>query len=274
LTASFFETNQPIEIRYVQATPNNVKSHIIHKSLELSSAFHANILKLEAIIAQYHPVGKAHGKSQRPVLRSGFEVYRHVCDCCLTSIFNDHYFCPTCAVDICYQCYNNWSEIKKDATKTACHDGLSFSPQVFTLAKKYSEQDIDVVMDELDAIDTSDRSNVPSNKYDHIDDVKVTEAIDRSLPTTVANAATMTTEKFQEILQDKNPLLVKNCMDGTKVLWEPAYFGEKYGAREIEVIDCKDGPKRASTTKEFFESYESEDKLSEYCKKLGTSNMI
>jgi hypothetical protein len=72
-------------------------------------------------------------------------------------------------------------------------------------------------MDELDAIDTSDSNNVPSNRYGHIDDVKVTEATDRSLPTTVANAATMTTEKYQEIWQDTNPLLVKNCMDRKKV---------------------------------------------------------
>jgi hypothetical protein len=32
----------------------------------------------------------------------------------------------------------------------------------------------------------------------------------------------MTTEKYQEIWQDTNPLLVKNCMDRKKVSWEPA----------------------------------------------------
>jgi hypothetical protein len=138
LIASFFFSLKPTsQSKYVMSKqqPNNVKSHIIHKSLELSSALYANILKLETTIAQYHPVGKARGKSQRPVLRSGFKVYQHVCDCCLTSIFN-YYFCPACAVDICCQCYSNWSKIKKDAMKTACRDGLRHSLQVFTLAKK------------------------------------------------------------------------------------------------------------------------------------------
>jgi hypothetical protein len=83
------------------------------------------------------------------------------------------------------------------------------------LAKKYSEEDIDVVMGDLDALDdvvgdkrevqmeneTSaqkpDQGSGSQNRYAHLDDVTMTEATDRSLPTTIANAAKMTTKQFQ-----------------------------------------------------------------------------
>jgi hypothetical protein len=163
---------------------------------------------------------------------------------------------------------------------------------VFILAQKYSQDDIDVVMEELEASDdivgdkrevqmeneTSaqkpDQGRGSQNRYAHLDDVTMAETTDRSLPTTIANAAKMTTKLFQEIWQDKDPLLVKNCMDASKVSWDPKYFSKQYGDREIEVIDCKNGSKHHSTGKEFFDSYESADKLSEYCDKLGTSKVI
>jgi hypothetical protein len=247
---------------------------------------------LKETIALDQPIGKSRRKSKAGVLRNGFEGYRHVCDICLTSIFNHHYFFPACAIDICMHCHDNWKEVKKDSNKTACHDGLSHCPQVFILAQKYSQQDIDVVMGELEASDdiVGDKSEVQmenemsvqkpdqgsgsQNRYTHLDDVTMAEATDRSLPTTIANTAKMTAKQFQEIWQDKDPLLVKNCMDASKVSWDPKYFSEQYGDQEIEVIDCKNGSKHNSTAKEFFDSYESEDKLSVYCDKLGTSKVI
>jgi hypothetical protein len=102
---------------------------------------------LKQSFAQNQPICKGRGKPQRAVLREGFEGYRHVCDICLTSIFNCHYFCPGCTIDVCLNCYNNWNDVKNDTGKTACHGGLSYSPHVFTLAKKYSELDVDVVME-------------------------------------------------------------------------------------------------------------------------------
>jgi non-homologous end joining protein Ku len=63
-------------------------------------------------------------------------------------------------------------------------------------------------------------------------------------------------------------------MDGSTVSWDPKNFSEKYGEQEIEVIDCKDNSKHASTAKEFFGSYESDEKLAAYCDKLSTSNVI
>jgi hypothetical protein len=63
-------------------------------------------------------------------------------------------------------------------------------------------------------------------------------------------------------------------LDNSTVSWNPKYFGEKYGNQEIEVIDCKDNSKHVSTAKEFFDSYESEEKLAAYCDKLSTSNVI
>jgi lysine-specific demethylase 3 len=125
--------------------------------------------------------------------------------------------------------------------------------------------------------DSSDQKSGPSsntkNRYDHLDDVTMDEAANHSLPTAIANAVTMTTKKFQEIWRDKNPLLVQNYMDGSTVSWDPKYFSEQYGDQEIEVIDCQDYSKHTSTAKEFFDSYESEEKLAAYCEKLGTSKV-
>jgi hypothetical protein len=81
------------------------------------------------------------------------ESYRHVCDICLASIFNHHYFCPGCAIDICLHCYDHWNEVEEDRSKTACYGDLSHSPQTFTLARKYSEQDIDAVTEKLDNLE-------------------------------------------------------------------------------------------------------------------------
>jgi hypothetical protein len=331
---------------------------------------------LKETFAQDQPPIHHRAKSQQQsLLRKGFEGYRHVCDICLTSIFNYHYFCPACAIDICLHCYSRWRHVKKDPNKSMCHKGLNHSPQMFRLSQKYSKEDISVVREELDDLedkdidvigdepdapmddeantqkpdpsllpltpdsddqragyiekeecgpvimikesgyarslsldnntdndkdagspslpadvtdnnksDNNNSNNIASakdkdvpinqNKYDHLDGVTMTEPTDRSLPTTIANAATMTTKIFQEIWQDKNPLLVENCLDNSTVSWNPKYFGEKYGNQEIEVIDCKDNSKHISTAKEFFDSYESEEKLAAYCDKLSTSNVI
>jgi hypothetical protein len=60
--------------------------------------------KLRNILKQSTTDGKltmGHSpNSNKPLLRSGFEGYRYVCNVCLTSIFNYHYVYAGCAMDV------------------------------------------------------------------------------------------------------------------------------------------------------------------------------
>ncbi|KAI8875634.1 hypothetical protein K501DRAFT_289279 [Backusella circina FSU 941] len=322
---------------------------------------------LKETIAHDQPTFHHRTKSYKVLQRKDFEEYRHVCDICSTTIFNFHYVCPGCAIDICLHCYNHWYQVKKDPKKTECHSGLKHSLQIFTLSQKYTKEDMDTIMMELDEEDVllddssakteaeaeamldaklkmksadtivlpmtpdsddqridyiedrgcnssaslqesssggipvysdddsihsvsmggqgtsiyyevvsqKDKDVTTSNeKSSRLEDVIMTEETSMSLPTIIANAVTLTTRKFQEIWQKKDPLLVENCLEKSCLSWNPKFFGEKYGDQEIEVIDSRDNSKHISTSKEFFDSYESEEKLKEYCKRLGTSRVI
>ncbi|KAI8879584.1 hypothetical protein K501DRAFT_276434 [Backusella circina FSU 941] len=88
-------------------------------------------------------------KSTKSSLTKEFEEYRHVCDVCLTSIFNLHYVCSGCAINLCIHCYNYWRQVKNDPKKTACHRGLKHAPQMFTVSQKYASEDMETLMMEL-----------------------------------------------------------------------------------------------------------------------------
>ncbi|KAI8881591.1 hypothetical protein K501DRAFT_274454 [Backusella circina FSU 941] len=57
-------------------------------------------------------------KSTKSSLTKDFEEYRHVCDVCLTSIFNLHYVCSGCAIDVCLHYYNNWRQYASEDMET------------------------------------------------------------------------------------------------------------------------------------------------------------
>ncbi|CEI88760.1 hypothetical protein RMCBS344292_03138 [Rhizopus microsporus] len=58
--------------------------------------------------------------------------YGHNCDSCLTSIFNYHYICATCAYEICPSCF-------KDAKLMRCLHCIHHTPNHFVLFSKYSD---------------------------------------------------------------------------------------------------------------------------------------
>ncbi|KAI8887833.1 hypothetical protein K501DRAFT_268446 [Backusella circina FSU 941] len=234
--------------------------------------------------------------------QSNFEEYCHVCNICLTSIFNFHYVCSGCAINVCIHCYNNWRQLKDDPKKTTCHNGLKHAPQMFTLSQKHTSEDMDTIMMELDEEDVllggsgadaeavlnekleikninsvvlpvnpdsddqhfdyvedrgsssnallQERSSGGVRAYDDdsthsvsvdghgiganyeavshkdegvtnsnekkrncLEDAIMTEETSMSLPTMIVNGVTLTTRKFQEIWQKKDPLLVENYLE-------------------------------------------------------------
>lgn len=135
---------------------------------------------------------KQHGSKVRR--RPPTEGDRHMCDLCSTTLFNAHYMCAVCGLDMCPWCYNQqeWSVKSSRCTYHRLHDKSHMVP----MEKLNSDvidnilEQCDMDMDELLSTSTStdhdaardtiidDKESIPMKKQENDNERNSTSAAD------------------------------------------------------------------------------------------------
>lgn len=102
----------------------------------------------------------------KPIRRENPEGDRHFCDYCYTSLFNYHYVCSVCALEICPDCYRELNTTSEDELLT-CKNGIKHHPDEFVLLSKLIEESMDYLIQST-AATASDLNNV-ENEINHDD---------------------------------------------------------------------------------------------------------
>ncbi|KAI7860870.1 hypothetical protein BDC45DRAFT_7627 [Circinella umbellata] len=221
--------------------------------------------------------------------REPLDNVRHVCDMCLTSIFNLHYMCSVCALDLCVDCYDkNWEE-KKNSRLAHCTYRRKHTKEHMVPVIKYktatleqfkeqsSKMDEDskkdnVLYSSMTSTDTHLNESVSSKTAKDENSVAKGEAFmsdeDDFL---IVDADALTLDSFRACWGMGKPVIVKNVMDkDSQELWSPETFINKYSIEEkedgskkrkikvktmTEVINCENGFVHETSVENFFEEY-------------------
>lgn len=76
------------------------------------------------------------------IQRDHVEGYRHLCDICFTSIFNHHYVCAYCAMEICIDCYDSLNNTTHGLHRHPNSSNQEHAKAEFVLFSKFSKQTI------------------------------------------------------------------------------------------------------------------------------------
>ncbi|KAI8138600.1 hypothetical protein BJV82DRAFT_565069, partial [Fennellomyces sp. T-0311] len=181
-------------------------------------------------------------KHDSPLIRrrAPFANMRHVCDSCLTSIFNLHYMCSICALDLCVDCYSkNW-KLKPNAHLNRCSYRRIHTREHMVPVVKYQAATLKMLEKQCDDME-------PINSPDPVTDQSEFLTTD---------ASSITLETFRHCWQQGKPVVVTNVMgEKSRMLWSPSTFLENHGGATTEVIDCKTRAVNESSVKTFFEAY-------------------
>lgn len=77
-----------------------------------------------------------------PIRRENPEGYRHFCDLCYTGLFNYHFVCSCCALEICPDCYDKFTTITSDDSLLECVKGETHVKEEFVLVSKFPEDEM------------------------------------------------------------------------------------------------------------------------------------
>ncbi|KAG1467888.1 hypothetical protein G6F56_004154 [Rhizopus delemar] len=248
-----------------------------------------------------------------PIFRQFTPGVNHYCDNCLTTMFNRHFICASCAYEICPNCYCNrrWKR---------CHS-VQHNQGMFLIFEKYTKDTKDKLMADLseeeslsietalytkdvlatettaiagtfvnpdttlytkDALAT-ETTTIAGTFVNPDTATVVTSVIENSLSSAdpsnncdhvVFQYEDLTLEKFQGAWEKSKPIVVKNSLMNSKLDWSPTYFEKNYGNEEIQVIDCKEETAHPTTVGEYFRAFASPNKRKAYAKKLGTTTVL
>ncbi|KAG0168730.1 hypothetical protein DFQ30_004394 [Apophysomyces sp. BC1015] len=178
---------------------------------------------------------------------------RHRCDICLTSIFNMHWICGVCGLEICNDCYESDWDLKPNKVVN-CTFKRKHTRKHMVPVIKYESR----VMKELhaEAMELDDeKSEFPpmaeksgtasENEIDH-------DEYDNVL---IVPADKMNISLFQQHWMKGKPVMVQGVMQASKEDWSPKYFSRMYGKQAIEVTDCYTGSTSETTIKGFFKGF-------------------
>ncbi|KAI9274696.1 hypothetical protein BDA99DRAFT_533313 [Phascolomyces articulosus] len=227
--------------------------------------------------------------------RAPFTNVRHVCDVCLTSIFNLHYMCAVCAMDICVDCYDkDWEE--KDNLRIAhCTYRRTHTKDHLVPVIKYELKTLQKFQEQCSQMDVDDNhdknmttTTIPVNgendpllaatsttpppamttaepekeneEAEPIEKEEQTivkdETVKEKNDFLIVDADVVTLEDFRACWRQGKPVMVQNVIDShSQELWSPESFIKKYGKTETDVIDCKTGFVDITHVKDFFEAY-------------------
>ncbi|KAG2229914.1 hypothetical protein INT48_008295 [Thamnidium elegans] len=95
---------------------------------KIKSAFHKILLRQKDALSKDF--------LNAPIRRENPEGYRHFCDSCYTSLFNYHFICSTCALEICPECFDKLSTTTSDDALLDCIKGDKHLKEEFVSVSK------------------------------------------------------------------------------------------------------------------------------------------
>lgn len=182
---------------------------------------------------------------------------RHICDGCQTTIFNFHYMCAMCGVDLCTACHEKLDDTK--SRLTSCSYRRIHTKDHMIPVIKYKNETLQTIQEQCDMEiddDDDDASSSPPQHATSSGDVFRIPVDQLDLKT------------FQFHWQQNKPIVVENVMSSSQVPWTPEYFSKNYGSWKTQVINCDTGDISEMTIRKFFKGFSDYKKRPGYVKRL------
>ncbi|KAI9355856.1 hypothetical protein BD770DRAFT_390889 [Pilaira anomala] len=148
--------------RFTSTTPSSPLSSTSSTSPASAAAY--AIKKIKSVFNSVLQRQKTITNINKPIRRENPEGDRHFCDYCYTSLFNYHYVCSICALEICPDCYRELNATSDDELLT-CKNGIKHHPDEFVLLSKLIEESMDYLIQSTSA--TASDSNNVENEINH-----------------------------------------------------------------------------------------------------------
>ncbi|KAI7877879.1 uncharacterized protein EV154DRAFT_472170 [Mucor mucedo] len=84
--------------------------------------------------------------NNKAVQRDHTEGYRHLCDTCSTTIFNKHYVCASCAMEICIECYDDLQNMTEGIHTHPKSTNNKHARAEFVLFSKFAKKSISTLL--------------------------------------------------------------------------------------------------------------------------------
>ncbi|GAA5800297.1 hypothetical protein HPULCUR_005723 [Helicostylum pulchrum] len=131
---------------------------------KIKSTFHNILVKQKGALSK--------NGLNTPIRRENPEGYRHFCDSCYNSLFNYHFVCSTCALEICPDCYDKFTTLTSDDPLFDCVKGDTHVKEEFVVVSKLPEDE----MEELIQATDSKYTNQPNNQQPSSSDINNTSS--------------------------------------------------------------------------------------------------
>ncbi|CAG8598278.1 16443_t:CDS:2 [Cetraspora pellucida] len=165
---------------------------------------------------------------------------RHLCDHCVTTIFNGYWMCSFCGTEICLDCYSEWD----DFSKSRCKKGRVHNKENYFPISHLTQHDVQILLDSV--------SSVISKKKD-----KTNENLTRShILQTKWIDGEMDIDQFQYMWKIGHPFMISGFYEKlTHRLWTPKYFSKQFGDTICSCIDVVTKTSRKLKVGDFFSGF-------------------
>ncbi|KAI8384472.1 uncharacterized protein BYT42DRAFT_562644 [Radiomyces spectabilis] len=278
------DTLQAVPCRVMIGSDRDQKKYILRT---IRSAF---VKLLEQDLALYDRY-RATVRRRPPVLHM-----LHLCDFCAAAIFNIHWMCAVCGMDICPDCFHlQWDSDKKYRSISRCtyrriHTKGHMIPVVKHTQEALSQLRNDAIAMKMDDPLLTNASipllcNEPA-PCEHDTNIATIDSLsannDNRMETTeddkndvlVLPYQQMSSTLFQQEWKKGKPVMIQQVDQKSQADWSPSYFINTYGNEKIDAIDCSTGIFEPSTVREYFEGFDDPSKRASYDPTSKTSKTL
>ncbi|KAJ3240705.1 hypothetical protein HDU81_002896 [Chytriomyces hyalinus] len=216
------------------------------------------ILESEFACLNYDPVGRKFLFKSRlaPFLRpTEDKCARHLCDECLTSLFNVHYSCSVCAKEICRACFEAIPDSldasdeavitrvnsTRDSLERCLLRGKAHCKSSFLTISKYSLHALNKMYAQvLNVLEKGVPEIPPPSMIPKFDPMRYTDFSQDSRNYTRITPASMNPDDLFEAAWKRGETVVYEGGAGkTGGRWSAEYFMEHFGHEIANVVDCE-----------------------------------
>ncbi|KAJ3266408.1 hypothetical protein HDU77_001019 [Chytriomyces hyalinus] len=216
------------------------------------------ILESEFACLNYDPVGRTFLSKPRisPFLRpTEDKCARHLCDECLTSLFNVHYSCSVCAKEVCHTCFEGIPDLidlndedflsrinsPRDSLERCLVRGKAHCKSSFITISKYSLRALNNMYAQvLSVLEKGPLEMPPPSTIPTIDPSRYTDFSQDSQNYTRITPTTMNPDDLFEAAWKRGETAVYEGGAGkTGGRWSADYFMEHFGHETAHVVDCE-----------------------------------
>ncbi|KAI8829523.1 hypothetical protein BJ741DRAFT_622625 [Chytriomyces cf. hyalinus JEL632] len=217
------------------------------------------ILESEFACLNYDPIGRKFLSKPRiaPFLRpTEDKCARHLCDECLTSLFNVHYSCSVCAKEVCRACFEGIPDLidlnneeflshinssRRDSLERCLVRGKAHCKSSFLTISKYSLHALNHMYAQvLSVLEKGVVEMPPPSTIPSIDPTRYTDFSQDSQNYTRITPASMNPDDLFEAAWKRGETAVYEGGAGrTGGRWSAEYFIEHFGHEIAHVVDCE-----------------------------------